>query len=225
MKLSKELAVLAVCGLVATSASAYTVSVDRYAAYYGGHGGGEFSVYSADLGGAYSPKALVSYLTSHTGAFQSFCLEENEGFSDTTTATLNTAAVLGGLGGGSPDPICRATAWLYQQFAMGVLSGYDYSAAGRNASAEALQNAIWALENELGAASYGAGLVALAVANVTNPYADANGDFGVMVLNMYDASGRYRQDMLVYLPDGGATLVLLGTSLVGVALMRRKQLA
>lgn len=226
MKFSKTFATLAVAALAVASASAYTVSVARYPQYNAGVGGGEFSITSPDLPvGSYSAKALASYLpTAHAG-FQTFCIEHGEDFFGATVAVLNTEAVNGGVGGPHPDPISRATAWLYSQFALGILAGYDYdnTGVGRTTSAKALQEALWYLENESAFMGTGAGYVALAQ-GISNWSADANGDFGVLVMNLYKGDGTLRQDMLIYVPDGGATLMLLGSSLVGLAVVRRKQL-
>lgn len=86
--------------------------------------------------------------------FRTFCLEQNEfidfdqrGFIITS---IGNAAVNGGKGGGNPDEIEAATAWLFYNFTIGTLdslvSGYSY---GDTASANALQNAIWYLEEEI----------------------------------------------------------------------------
>jgi len=58
----------------------------------------------------------------------------------------------------------------------------------------------------------------------TNPDA---GDQGVMVLNITGANGVKAQDMLAPvptppLPDGGATLLLLGIGLSGVGMVSRR---
>jgi hypothetical protein len=117
------------------------------------------------------------------------------------------------------------------------LAGYDYTpGAGRAASARALQETIWWLEEEgpdpgegnpfrdLVLEKYGT--VAAARAN----YDPATAGFNVRVINLYGIDSNTgqpdytakKQDMLVYLPDGGMTLVLMGGGLLGLAMLRRQ---
>jgi hypothetical protein len=225
---------MAAC-LLAGSASAITVTLVRTPGYYDPtYGGGEFTL----KGSPWANPAHYS-LTNLVGrGFQTFCLEINENISGQPFwAELNTVAIGGGIGGGSPDPLSIGTAWLYKQFAEGNLAGYDYTPGpGRAASARALQETIWWLEEEqpdpgagnpfrnLVLAKYGT--EAAARAN----YDPATAGFNVRVINLYgidkitrepDYTAR-KQDMLVYLPDGGVTLVLMGGGLLGLAMLRRQ---
>jgi hypothetical protein len=200
--------------------------------------GGEFNL-SGVVGGGYAASVLVN------GGYESFCLELNEDVS--SGATYNYAvnpygdAVQGGgnLGAAGPDggdPISIGTAYLYYNFAKGILTGYDYSTvagngtfASRAAAAWALQNAIWWLEDEnnatyTAASELTAGAYYLSI--VSGLYgagdtANANGAFGVHVLNLTTPSGGFAQDQLM-LPDGGATVMLLGAALGGLVLVSRK---
>lgn len=161
-----------------------------------------------------------------SGTFQTFCLETTEFISLNTTynAVLNSKAINGGAGGGSPDPLSQGTAYLYQAFATGTLAGYNYG-VGRTTSAGLLQNAIWMLENEI------------AYSNATNPFiqlvesasvfgsqANAMADYtgsSVKVLNLYTLSGSLAQDQLIYVPEPN-TVLLLGLGMIGLAGIRRK---
>lgn len=121
------------------------------------------------------------------------------------------------------------------------------NAALRKTSAAELQMAIWYLEQEKVAADFTGGdpltntflsLVNQAyLANGGLSYAmndDAGSSFGVYALNLKNgpyATGGNNQDMLYFLkknstgghvPEGGATLVLLGAGLMGIAGFRRK---
>lgn len=183
--------------------------------------GGEFTLQEGgglNVLGNYVADTKKQGLTVDT--FQSFCLENDEFISPNTlyNATVSQAAVNGGGGGPSPDPISRGTAWLYSNFAQGTLSGYDYSLAGRTTSAADLQNAIWYLEGEGGANN---AFVALAIANAVNYSSDNNGFYNVAVLNITDLSGNVKQDMLVATPIPAAVW-LLGTGVVGLVGIRRK---
>jgi hypothetical protein len=86
--------------------------------------------------------------------FGTFCMEKNEYITlgSSYYATPNTYAQNGGLGGQLPgthmDPLDPRTAWLYNEFLDGTLPGYAHTGDQRRSSAEALQHAIWYLEQE-----------------------------------------------------------------------------
>jgi hypothetical protein len=117
--------------LVSVHASmAYSVTTvggnDGYGPFQTG-GGGEFTLKAGDglsVPGNYAAVAKDQYVN---GTFQSFCLEKGEYIypNSLNYVTMGDAARNGGIGGPSPDPISLGTAYLYQQFATGVLSGYD----------------------------------------------------------------------------------------------------
>lgn len=168
----------AVASFAAGAARAGTVQLIYEPSFYsdGADGGGEFKV--TGLTGFPSPvPALgpgVQVTTGGvTGAFQTFCLEYGEHFKPgyTYDFTVGTSANGGGFGNspGRPgdltpataagDPIDARTAYLYTRFLLGDLSwtaadgvtvrSYDYTlGAGRAASAEQLQRAIWYAEGE-----------------------------------------------------------------------------
>lgn len=172
------------------------------------------------------------------GSFQTFCIEGNEFiYGNTTyTATLDTYAILGGMTGQtSPgkDPVSVGTGWLYKQFATGIWENgltYNYG-TGRATSAAALQNALWWLEGEEGigyTASNAYMAAVVAEFGTTGAKLDGGGAYGVSALNIYKDGTNY-QTQLWYdagsttdVPDGGATLMLLGGALVGLGALRRK---
>ncbi len=209
------------------------VTVTRISGYYDiTYGGGEFTIKGTPWANPvhYSPLTLVG------GGFQSFCVEVTERLSSRPFwAELSTEAKLGGLGGGSPDPLSAGTAWLYKLFAQGQLAGYDYTPGlGREASARALQETIWWLEDELGAMPvnpFSAMVVAQfgGAANAKADYDPSTAGYTVRVVNLYDLDGsgkpdytKPKQDQLVYLPDGGLTIAMLGLGMIGLATLRRK---
>jgi hypothetical protein len=162
--------------------------------------------------------------------FGSFCIEKNEYFSNggLYDIAFNNRAIGGGVTSPTPgyDVISKGTAFLYTQFATGLLSASYYGSA---AQASALQDMIWWLEGEQ--ASWGTGAFdALLLAEFgANWEVDAKADYSgnaVKVMNLTSNSGRtLNQDQLVYVgvPDGGTTALLLGLGLLGLSVVLRRR--
>ncbi|MEN6438152.1 MAG: PEP-CTERM sorting domain-containing protein [Syntrophobacter sp.] len=194
--------------LWAPAAMSDTITI-KYGAYYSGSGvgagGGEFLI------------------TGNSGALQgqsflTFCLEKNEYFyiGGTYDYKITDAADAGGAGGPSPDPLSVGSAYLYYQFVtnqLGTLAITSSTLAGQ------FQEAIWYLENEITSITPGNPYYDLAT-KVANYSSNANGAYGVYVLNLTDASGKH-QDQLVCVPES-STLLLLGAGLLFVAAYRKR---
>jgi hypothetical protein len=193
--------------LISPVASAYTVSVGDQITITQGIGG-------ANNGGAFNINGNL---------FDTFCVERNEYFTPGGSyyiGSITGGAINGGYNGQNPDPISSQTAYLYYQWAIGVI-------AHTANNANDLQLAIWSLEGEIDAAH------PLTLTNGANNFilsaANANGFYGVQVMNLYGsytAAAGYsnpKQDQLVYnsVPEP-ATLILFGLGLIGVAGIRRK---
>jgi hypothetical protein len=208
--------ILMIIVLVFTAAPAFGVATVTFQDSYGSTSGGEFQVTPSDFG--FIPVSLGEF-----GGFESFCVELNEHirFNSTFYVTFSDAAVNGGVDGQEPpgsnsDPLDPMTAYLYSQFVTESLDNYDYSGgAGRVASADALQYAIWYIEDEI---------TDLPTGLATTFYEDAVAagwtDLGnVLVMNVFiDPDYTLnRQDQLVMFPDSvpAATIPVPGAILLG----------
>src|ERR1035438_6749895 len=114
--------------------------------YYPGLGGGEFTAYTlpGTFLGNYAPVAQAY------GGFETFCMETGVEFSPGTlyyyTLGNITQPTPGLASQGSGLALTQGAAYLYYQFGKGLLSGFDYTGAGRMADDNLLQAAIWALQ-------------------------------------------------------------------------------
>ena len=125
-----------------------TLDTNSYSDVYGG---GEFTALGTGLSTAsYSSSALMN------GGFETFCQAYSEEFvpGQTYSYTLGNS-ILSDTKGGASIPLSLGTAYLYSQFAQGILTGYDYNLSGaggdfssRQAAATALQIALWWAEGE-----------------------------------------------------------------------------
>lgn len=205
-----------------------------------GFSGGAFvatpvSGYIGEVGGP-GPSPGTSFLT--------FCMERNESVS--ITGTYNTeiamSAVGGGIAGGvnGADPLDSRTAAMYWHFRqggdfggpVGVIGVLD-TAATADLETQALQLAIWLIEQELTQAQFDAQGNALAAHLVAWANGGANYPVGygslVRVLRLTSINdGSVRQDQLTIVPLPPAAWAGIG-SLAGVAAIgyvrRRKQLS
>lgn len=182
--------------------------------------GGEFTI-TPDAGSNLGLTGLFSDLSSST--FESFCMEHNETFNPggNYDMFMNTEAVHGGTGGnGISLALDPRTAFLYWNFRMGTLAGFDYADSvpgGRAASSGALQDAIWFFQGGQ-VADPGNAFVAAANFAVSNNLWSGIGD--VRVLNVYYHDGNLSQDQLTIIPTPGAAALM---GLGALAAKRRRR--
>jgi hypothetical protein len=118
----------------------------------------------ANGGGEFLASTVPGY--GNGPSFNTFCIEYSEHFSygqQLKVAKVNTGSKNGGSGGGVADPaggtwdpISWQTAYLFTNFSKGTLANYDYGTSGAHltehkADSQALQLAIWVLEDEISA--------------------------------------------------------------------------
>lgn len=204
---------LLTAGAVSAGPSVHLTRVDGY---YSGDGG-EFLLY---------PNQALKDITIEVDPYSSFCLEKNEQVSIGTAydVVVSTEALFGGTNYGAAgplggDPLDPKTAYLYTQFRAGTLAGYDYDpSASRAASAEALQDVIWYIEDEA-SMTWTAGSLQdqFYTAAVNAGWTDIG---NVRVLNMYTPGhvgeeDHFKQDQLTMVvpAPGAALLVGLGLGL------------
>jgi len=231
---------LACAAAIGLAPSAHADMQVRLYNSYGNTGGGEFDLNSVgqDEFGNPDEVPFVTNVTHNNKDFITFCLEKDEFISFATTyeVILNDEAVGGG-GGPNPDPLDPRTAYLFTKFANGLLSNYDFAnsvAGSRAASADALQKAIWYIEQEAGYPGNNAQAQAwiqeaAAAVDVNGSWYQqwgANSIGNVRVMNLYSLNhagdpAHGKQDQLVMIPaPGAALLAFLGLS--GAAWFRRR---
>lgn len=232
---------LALCAVViasvAASAHAGVVRITGNSYQYGE--GGEFTI--TPISGMNGITGQARDLSANS--FQTFCVEYSEhiNLGSTYYTQLATSSSRGGVGGGSPDPLSPATAYLYTQFRMGTLSNYDASGTARRNDARSLQLAIWFLEDEINPttplvqdawsqymSNTSIGIQARAwVTQAQNATAFSNSIGQVRVLRMFRDAGltQYSQDQLTLVPLPPAAYTGLATlaGLAGFRAWRRRR--
>lgn len=217
------LAVAAIWAVQSSSAVAQDVQVGDFLRFEDGPGtvgGGEYDV---EVNGV-------------ADKFVAFCIQRNEDLHTINQSpqpfyvydVSDHAEEEENAGNGGIDPLSPLTAYLYYAFRTGTLvNGY----AGDDAAANALQTAMWVLEDELGIGALG-GVGTLAHKYYLEAVAAAWTDIGdVRIANLVFTSGnpavptdRLAQDVLVLIPEPASMLAwtLIGGCFIVGHRFRRK---
>jgi hypothetical protein len=194
--------------------------------------GGEFTAISTTLNPTqlgYSTEAQVK-IGSQTG-FGTFCLEYQEKFTPGTTYSYSISNTIIN---NPKEVLTIGVAWLYEEFATGVLNGYNYTnTADRLEDAGELQDTIWWLEGQDYSNGKSPEPTNIFTTDVLNKFgtvlkaeADNDGVYDVAILNMGAPPGYDNQAQLILnptpVPEGGTSIMLLGMALGGLAVVRRK---
>jgi hypothetical protein len=191
---------------------------------------GDFKKNAPGGGGAF--KAVADGGPLDELEFMTFCIEFNEHISlaGTYNYTLSDQAVAGG-GGPNPDPLSKATKWLFYHAVTGGYSTVLTTALGAHDPLNSgwyVQEAIWYLEEERSASQIDA--KSLTLAN----YASANENWDLLLslghrvyaMNLTTSGNALSQDQLAYLPTpepASLLLALSGGSALLAGMRRRKR--
>ncbi|MFW5653119.1 MAG: VPLPA-CTERM sorting domain-containing protein [Planctomycetota bacterium] len=201
---------------------------------WGGNGrGGPFEV----AGNPASLHTATGKWGAESGNFVTFCIERNEHIREGRTydVNINDRAIMGGEGGGNPDPLDTRTAFLYTQFLEGTLADGFNNWSGSTKTFEyfdhksgiALQDAIWTIEDEdpdYKQKKFAEELVAYADEAVAEGGIWFGKGIGnVRVLNLYE-NGEHAQDQLTFVPLP-APVAMAVVGLAGAGFMSRRRRA
>ncbi len=194
-----------------------------YGPYQTGRGG-EFTL-ATDSGSSWIlSEGYVSGLTKdivQPGTFQTFCVENAEFVNAYASYqyTVSQGSIFTG------NPLTQGAAYLYHEFQIGQLQGYTSNSGG--VQTEALQEALWYFmgvgpdpgNNYVTLGNLHGGFAA-------NDLGSGKLAYCVAVLNLWvpgevGSRAGAAQDMLVCVPDGGLTVMLLGMGLSGLAFLQR----
>ncbi|MBK1876641.1 VPDSG-CTERM sorting domain-containing protein [Pelagicoccus mobilis] len=187
---------------------------------------GEVELLDTDLDGDLFPGGGIFEANPVGGdSFYTFCLQYGVDISLPGTYDYSIQDKTGGLTANSNNAISKGTAILYTKFVFGSL--FDPTDIANDNLAGMLQLAIWHLEGQgafgaPGKDALGFNIFVDMVDDVAG-YLDDYSGAAVKVLVLTDENGNNVQNQIIYVPDSGTTLALLGLGLAGLAVARRRR--
>lgn len=154
--------------------------------------------------------------------FETFCIETDEhlSFGIEYDYTLSDQAIKGGSNTDSGDPLSIGSAYLFRQFYLGTLVGYNNTVEDANA----LQHAFWMLEQEEDM-NTGNEFIILAMnelgLSANQLLDDNNGAYAVQVMNLTIGTTDH-QSLLYSVPDA-SVMLLLGPALLCLGMIGRRK--
>lgn len=242
LKLSALVALVGLPTMVMATQS-ITVSINSFSSPLGGGAyGGEFTAVSTDP--SLVNNGYVAGVTAINGGFETFCVQSTVDIYSGVPYSYSTGS---STSASTPQALTAGAAFLYYEFAKGNLTTYNYlnssSGPSRAYDAGQLQAAIWYLMGgQLGyygyttAASLSNDSFYELALNQFGGYAGAiaanGGLYGVEILqlssgntpaqNQLALTGGGTNPSILPVPDGAMTVLLLGSSLLGAEVLRRK---
>ncbi|MDE2028894.1 MAG: PEP-CTERM sorting domain-containing protein [Candidatus Omnitrophica bacterium] len=208
--------ILVVFMLLAGLSTARAQSVTLYQNIYSYKDGGEFTAKTNpnDFMSAYAPEATLN------GGFETFCVESNVYFypGHTYSYVLTDMASTG-------QKLSLGAAYLYDKFATGTLTGYNYTdTPTRKSDNGELQSALWEFQGHqtvAGFPSYSTdpfyNLAINDLGGTAAAFSPNNGTYGVDIIQLYGANGAPAQAQLVLTPaPEPSTWLLLAMGLLMV---------
>ncbi|MDE1921008.1 MAG: hypothetical protein KGI24_06105 [Candidatus Omnitrophica bacterium] len=222
MKINKILLAAGMLLAGLSTARAQNVILDQN--IYSYRDGGEFTAHTTpnNFLDNYAPSAILN------GGFETFCVQSTVDFYPGTkySYVLTDTESTG-------QKLTMGTAFLYDQFATGTLSGYDYTdAATRKADNGELQSALWAFQGQTILGGFpsisGDPYYNLAITDLggsSAAFAPSNGAYGVDILQMYNTNGAPAQAQLVIAtPEPPTILLCLFAGILLIFFNRKKML-
>ena len=221
--------VLAVALLVGTQWAAAEVVAGTHVKFTNGVGN--------DPGGAFNGLVVSGGSGALNNSFESFCLEYKEflsfGVEYEVRSVTNHTVNAPGTYATTQDPISASTAWLFTQFSSTTLSNSMWGTTDLAKRNTAVQQAIWAMEDESFGVMSSLATSYVSLANAAVSSGAWSGIGNVRVLNLFskDRTGwnTHAQDqiyMVSSVPEPETyALMLAGLALVGGIARRRRNKA
>jgi len=228
----KKAVILAAMVAAAGAASAQTIEFNQLDGSFRFGIGGAFEAITNNVPGILNGAPFIT-----------FCLEITEqlNYNNAFNVVVNTASVNGGAGGGNPDPLSPQSAYLYQNYRNGTFTTTLLQNAAAGDLAQAMQVALWVLEDEAVRDTSGNGrtfrrsdnnnslgnlnVTEFAIYNALLAEAAASGwtTLGNVRVANLSRNGNAAQDVLILIPL--PQTVGLATAGLGLVALRRRRSA